>query len=121
MRDSKCKEAWVIRKTRMRKRLSVSAERPRLTVFRSNKHLYAQIVDDSQHQTLAAASTRSKELKGKITKTMDVGAAKEVGKLIGQKAKAKSITTVCFDRSGYAYHGRIKALADAARAEGLTF
>lgn len=109
-----------IRSLRVRKNLRVSPERPRMTVFRSNKHFYAQIIDDSTHRTLVAASTLSKELKGKTTgNTKDV--AKEVGKLIAQKAKEKNIGQVCLDRGPYLYHGRVKAFAEAARESGLQF
>jgi large subunit ribosomal protein L18 len=110
-----------IRKTRVRKRLSVSAERPRLAVFRSNRHLYAQIVDDTKQCTIVAASTQSKELKGKLAKTTTMDAAKEVGRLIAKKAQEKNVKKVCFDRRSYLYHGRVKALAEAARSEGLQF
>jgi large subunit ribosomal protein L18 len=110
-----------IRKARVRRRLTVTAERPRLAIFRSNLHFYAQIVDDTQQKTIVAASTRSKELKGKLAKTTTMEAAKEVGRLIAKKAKERNVTRVCFDRRSYLYHGRVKALAEAARAEGLQF
>jgi large subunit ribosomal protein L18 len=109
------------RKKRIRKKLSGSSERPRLTVFRSDKHIYAQIIDDTFGTTLATVSTLSPEykqldpLKGKIE------AAKRVGELIAQKAKHQGIGKVVFDRSGYIYHGRVRALADAARQAGLDF
>jgi large subunit ribosomal protein L18 len=109
------------RKKRIRKKLSGSPERPRLTVFRSDKHIYAQIIDDTVGATLATASTLSPEyakmdpLKGKVE------AAKRVGELIARKAKDKGITKVVFDRNGYIYHGRVQALADAARQAGLDF
>ena len=109
------------RKKRIRKKLSGSPERPRLTVFRSDKHIYAQIIDDTVGSTLATVSTLSPEyrelgsLKGKLE------AAKRVGDLIARKAKDKGITKVVFDRSGYIYHGRVQALADAARQAGLDF
>jgi len=93
--------------------------RPRLTVFRSGKHIYAQVIDDSAQQTLAAASTNEKE--GKAPKTWNVDAATTVGKKIAERAIAKGVKQVVFDRGGYIYHGRIKALADAARASGLEF
>ncbi len=110
-----------IRKARVRKRLARSLVRPRLSIFRSNKHLYAQIIDDRNQKTLVCASTLSKEVKGKIKKTTTMDAAKEVGQLIGKKALEKDISKVCFDRNCYLYHGRVKALADAARAQGLQF
>jgi len=93
--------------------------RPRLTVFRSGKHIYAQVIDDRAQQTLAAASTNEKE--GKAPKTWNVDAASTVGKKIAERAIAKGVKQVVFDRGGYIYHGRIKALADAARASGLEF
>ncbi len=110
-----------IRKKRIRRSLKVSSDRPRLTVFRSNKHIYAQIIDDINQKTLASASTVSKELKDKVKKTSDLTAAQEVGKLIGKLAKEAKIEQVAFDRGSYLYHGKIKALADAAREAGLKF
>jgi large subunit ribosomal protein L18 len=109
------------RKLRIRKRISGTSERPRLSVFRSNVHIYAQVVDDVQGKTLAAASTLSKELKGKGSELDKTAEAKAVGKLIGELCKKKGIEKVVFDRNGYIYHGRIKALADAAREAGLSF
>ena len=107
-------------KARIRKKLSGTPVRPRLAVFRSQSHIYAQIIDDVQGATLAAASSREAgeakpEGKGKTS----MGQA--VGKLIAERAKAKGISKVCFDRGGYLYHGRVKALADGARAGGLEF
>lgn len=98
-----------------------SSNRPRLSVFRSSKHIYAQIIDDVQGVTLAAASTVDKDLKSKITKSADKAAATEVGKLIAERAVAAGVKEVVFDRGGYIYHGRVKALADAARENGLAF
>jgi large subunit ribosomal protein L18 len=95
--------------------------RPRLSVFRSSLHIYAQIIDDVSGVTVAAASTIDKELKGKLKTGANLDAAKEVGKLIASRAVAKGIKAVVFDRGGYMYHGRIKALADAAREGGLAF
>jgi large subunit ribosomal protein L18 len=109
------------RKLRVRKKVSGDGERPRLSVFRSAKHIYAQIVDDTKGGTLAHASTLSKELKGKLDGKNKTDEAKAVGKLLGEIAKAKGITKVAFDRNGFIYHGRIKALADAAREAGLQF
>jgi large subunit ribosomal protein L18 len=109
------------RKLRIRKRISGSPERLRMSVFRSAKHIYAQIVDDTAGKTLVHASTLSKELKGKLEKMKKLDEAKAVGKLIGELCKAKKIAKVVFDRNGYIYHGRVKALADAARAAGLQF
>jgi large subunit ribosomal protein L18 len=93
--------------------------RPRLSVFRSGKHIYAQVIDDRARETLAAASTNEKE--GKQPKTWNVEAASTVGKKIAERALAKGVKQVVFDRGGYIYHGRIKALADAAREGGLEF
>ncbi|MBK7397401.1 MAG: 50S ribosomal protein L18 [Myxococcales bacterium] len=109
------------RKLRIRKRISGNEERPRLSVFRSNVHIYAQVVDDVQGKTLASASTLSKEIKGKGGELDKTAEAKAVGKLLGELCKKKGIEKVVFDRNGYIYHGRIKALADAAREAGLSF
>ena len=109
------------RHMRIRSRLIGSTERPRLCIYRSNKHIYAQIVDDSSAKTLAFAGTLDPELKGKLPKTWDREAAKSVGALIAKRAKDKGIKTVVFDRGGYIYHGRIAAVAEAARSEGLEF
>ena len=104
-------------KFRIRKRLSGSGERPRMTVFRSNKQIYVQLVDDVTGETLASASSREKEIAAKkVSKTEQ---AKLVGKSIAEKAKEKGIGIVVFDRNGYLYHGRVKNLADAARESGL--
>jgi len=109
---------WERRKQRVRKKIKGTPERPRLNVHRSNKHIYAQIIDDVSGKTLAAASTKSKafELDGK-----KIDAAKKIGETIGKLAIEKGIDKVVFDRSGYIYHGRIKALADGAREAGLKF
>jgi len=110
------------RHLRVRKKISGTAEKPRLTVFKSNKHIYAQIIDDTIGRTLVSASTTEKEVKESLNnKTWDKNAANVVGKLIAQRAKEKGITTIVFDRSGYKYHGKVKALADAVRAEGIKF
>jgi large subunit ribosomal protein L18 len=106
---------------RVRLKISGTPERPRLCVFRSSKHIYAQIIDDVSSTTLVAASTLDEALKGKFENYGNKEAAREVGKLIGNKAKEKGITKVVFDRSGYLYHGRIKELADGAREAGLEF
>ena len=95
--------------------------RPRLSVFRSERHIYAQIIDDTKGETLIAASTVEKDLRGKFKSGAHLDAAIAVGKLAAERALAKGITKVVFDRGGYRYHGRIKALADAARAAGLAF
>jgi len=106
---------------KMRRHLSGAPERPRLTVFRSNRHIYAQLIDDKAGCTLAAASTAEKSIAAGLEKTWDTEAAKAVGSAIGKKAVEKGINTVVFDRSGYIYHGKVKALADAAREAGLNF
>jgi large subunit ribosomal protein L18 len=98
-----------------------SNERPRLCVFRSSKHIYAQIIDDGQGRTLAAASSIDKALKGKLSKGADKAAASEVGRLVAERAMAAGVKEVVFDRGGYLYHGRVKALAEAAREGGLSF
>ncbi len=109
------------RQVRVRKKVSGSVERPRLCVFRSSKHIYAQIIEDVTGKTLVAASTVAKATGDSIKYTGNVEAAKAVGKLIAEKALAKDIKQVVFDRNGFLYHGRVKALADAAREAGLTF
>ena len=106
-------------KMRIRKRLTGSTEKPRLSVFRSNKEIYVQIIDDTKGSTLASASSRDKALAGKKQNKIDQ--AKSVGASIAEKAKAAGIAEVVFDRGGYLYHGRVKALADAAREAGLKF
>jgi len=108
-----------IRRYRIRKRVSGTSERPRLSVFRSARHIYAQIVDDERGVTLAQASSREKVEKGEGKGRVGTGVS--VGKLIASRAKEKGVAKVCFDRGGYLYHGRIKALADGARAGGLEF
>lgn len=109
------------RHQRIRKKVSGTAERPRLAVFRSNLHIYAQVIDDVAQHTLVAASTLDKELKGKVSSTSNSEASAEVGKLIAQRALSKGIEQVVFDRGGNLYHGRVKALAEAARENGLNF
>ena len=109
------------RKEGLRKRIRGTSECPRLTVFRSLNNIYAQIVDDSAGVTLCAASTRDKELRERMKSGGNREAAKVVGSLLAERAKGKSIVAVCFDRNGYKYHGRLKALADAAREAGLQF
>jgi large subunit ribosomal protein L18 len=109
------------RKRRIRKKISGSAARPRLTVFRSAKHIYAQIIDDVQGVTLAAAGTLSPELKDKLAGLKKHEAAREVGKLLADRAKTRGITQVVFDRNGFLYHGRVKSLADSCREHGLAF
>ncbi len=109
------------RKRGLRKRIRGTSGRPRLSVFRSAKHIYAQIIDDSRDVTLCMASTRDKELRDRIGNGGNMAAAAIVGGVLAQRAKEKQIEAVCFDRNGYRYHGRVKSLADAAREEGLRF
>ncbi|RLB07517.1 MAG: 50S ribosomal protein L18 [Deltaproteobacteria bacterium] len=109
------------RKLRVRKKVRGSEERPRLTVYRSLRHIYAQVIVDANGRTLAAASTLSKELRGKLKSTSNIEAAQAVGELVARKALEKGIKKVVFDRNGFLYHGRVKALADAARRSGLKF
>jgi large subunit ribosomal protein L18 len=109
------------RKWSIRARVFGTAERPRLSVFRSDKHIYAQIIDDIAGKTLAAASSTAKEVRGESPNGGNVAAAKQVGKTIAERAKSAGILKVAFDRGGRKYHGRIKALADAAREGGLSF
>lgn len=115
------KELFDRRRRRVRARIRKCAgDRPRLSVFRSGKNIYAQVIDDSTGTTLAAASSLDKDLRGKLKKGADVAAAAEVGKLIAERAVAAGITAVVLDRGGYIYHGRVKALADGAREGGLS-
>ena len=106
---------------KLRNRFKGTAERPRLAVYRSNMHMYAQIIDDDTRTTLVSASTVQKDVKAELEKTNDVAAAAYLGKVIAERAKEKGISTVVFDRGGYIYHGKVKALADAAREAGLEF
>jgi large subunit ribosomal protein L18 len=109
------------RKLRIRKKVNGTAERPRLSVFRSARHIYAQVIDDATGKTLAHASTLSKDLKGSLEEDNKSDAARKVGALIAKICKSKGIDRVVFDRNGYLYHGRISALAQAARDAGLEF
>ena len=110
------------RKLRVRRRLNkVATGRPRLSVYRSSKHIYAQIIDDQAGRTVAAASSLEKDMKAKLKTGANVDAAQSVGKLIAERAAKAGIKEVVFDRGGYIYHGRVKALADAAREGGLSF
>ena len=109
------------KRNRVRKKISGTTERPRLNVFRSIQNVYAQIVDDERGVTLVAASTLSPELKAKLTTGGNIEAAAAVGELVAKKALEAGIKGVVFDRAGYIYHGRVKALAEAARAGGLEF
>ena len=110
------------RTTRVRRNIRRAAGgRARLSVFRSSKHIYAQVIDDEKGETLVAASSLEKDMRGSLKTGADIGAAKAVGKLVAERASAKGIKDVVFDRGGYIFHGRIKALADAAREGGLNF
>jgi large subunit ribosomal protein L18 len=109
------------RKKRIRKKVFGDGERPRMTVFRSAKHIYAQVIDDLNGKTLASASTVSKDLRGGVGEGNKTDAAKKVGALVAEQCKSKGITKVVFDRNGFLFHGRVKALADAAREAGLAF
>jgi large subunit ribosomal protein L18 len=109
------------RKKRVRKNVFGTEDRPRLTVFRSLKNIYAQLIDDAAGKTIVEASTRCKELKDSVDYGGNVAAAKVVGKLLAERAQAKGISTATFDRNGYRFHGRVKALAEAARESGLKF
>jgi large subunit ribosomal protein L18 len=115
-------ERYEYRRARTRRKIKdMQTSRPRLSVARSLNHIYAQVIDDTKSQTLVAASTLSPELDGKLKAGGNITAAEAVGALVAQKALAKGITSVVFDRGGHVYHGRIKALADAARKAGLQF
>ncbi len=109
------------RKKHIRKKISGTDGRPRLSVFRSTKHIYAQLIDDTSGNTLVSASTLSPELRDLDGHRGNIDAAKRVGALIAEKAQAAGVQSVVFDRNGYLFHGRVKALADAAREAGLTF
>lgn len=109
---------WRKRKAHVRKKISGTADRPRMTVFRSNKNISVQVIDDVKGETLMSASTMEDSLKKAVR---NIEGAQQVGKLIGQRLKEKKIKEVVFDRNGYKYHGQIKALADAAREEGIRF
>jgi large subunit ribosomal protein L18 len=109
------------RKLRIRRKISGTPQRPRLSVFRSSRHIYAQVVDDSAGQTVAHASTLSRDVRTDASEASKLEAAKKVGQTIARLLLAKGIDKVVFDRSGYLYHGRVRALADAAREAGLKF
>ena len=110
-----------VRHLRVRRRIRGSAERPRLVVFRSLNHIYGQLIDDDSGRTLAAVDSRSPDFRARQKSGGNIAAAKIVGELLAQRAKARGVERVVFDRGGYQYHGRVKALADAARAGGLHF
>ena len=109
------------RSSRVRAKITGTAERPRLTVFRSSKHIYVQLIDDMKGVTLAAADTKAKDFKADHKSGSNIQAAADLGKLLAETAKTKGITKVAFDRGHFKYHGRLKALADAAREAGLSF
>lgn len=115
------KESVQRRHRRVRKDVTGSAARPRLAVFRSHQHIYAQVIDDAEQHTIVAASSLEPDLKSKLSTGGNIDAATAVGKLVAERAKAKGIAQVVFDRGGNLYHGRVQALADAAREAGLDF
>lgn len=114
-------EGRVRRHMRIRKKLSGTSACPRLAVFKSNNYVYAQVIDDKTGQTIVAASSLEKEFRDKFGGKLNVEVAKSIGKTIGDRAKAKGVKSVVFDRGGYIYHGRVKSLADGAREAGLEF
>ena len=119
---AKLKKQTERRKARVRRSLKAAAgTRPRLSVFRSSKHIYAQVIDDRRGETVAAASSIEKDLRGSLKTGADIEAAKVVGKAVAERAAARGVKDVVFDRGSYIFHGRIKALADAAREGGLNF
>ena len=119
MQFERIKKARIRRKYRARRKIFGTSERPRLSVFRSSRHIYAQVIDDGQSRTVAAASSKDKELAGKTGANID--AAKAVGAALAERAKKAGVESVVFDRGGYIYHGRVRALAEAAREAGLKF
>jgi large subunit ribosomal protein L18 len=119
--DRKRNATRIRRKYSIRKRISGTQARPRLSVFRSSKHIYAQVIDDTTGETLVSASTQSPEIREDLGGKGKTERASLVGKLIAQKSVAKEITSVVFDRNGFIYHGRVKAVAEAAREGGLVF
>ena len=121
MKQDTIKKARIRRKYRSRRKIYGTADRPRLSVFRSSRHIYAQIIDDSVGVTLASASTRNKSIADEISKSGNKDAAKAVGSALAKQAISVGINCVSFDRNRYRYHGRIKAMADAAREAGLVF
>jgi large subunit ribosomal protein L18 len=118
---SKKKTARLKRKKRIRKKVSGTAERPRLTVFRSSKHIYAQVVDDARGHTLASVSTLENDFKERLESKGKIDSAALAGKMIGERALSQGIERVVFDRNGFRYHGRVKAISDSAREAGLKF
>ena len=121
MRKRSRNDMRIVRHERLRRTLAGTTEKPRMAVFHSLNHLYVQIIDDDLGCTLASVSTLEKALRGELKGTCNVEAARVVGRLAAERAKAKGIETVVFDRGGHQYHGKVKALADAAREAGLKF
>jgi large subunit ribosomal protein L18 len=118
---SQRRKARLKRKMRIRKRVSGTPQRPRLSVFRSKKHIYAQIIDDTQGETIVAASTLEKQVRENQNFDNKVAIANYIGKLVGERALEQNVKQIVFDRSGYLYHGRIKAVSEGAREAGLDF
>ena len=121
MKSQKNKKAAIRRKYHVRKKVFGTPERPRLAVFRSNKHIYAQIIDDTVGATLASASTKTKAIQGQLPSSGNKKAAEVIGETVAKQALGVGIQCVCFDRNRYKYHGRVSALAEAARKAGLVF
>lgn len=121
MKSNAPRLARIRRHARVRSKVEGTTERPRLSVFRSLNHIYAQVIDDTKGQTLVSASSIDKEIKSTATDKKKMEVSKLVGNLVAQRAKEKGITQVAFDRGGFRYHGRVKALADAVREQGLKF
>ena len=120
-KDKNSRRLRLVRHARVRKKVSGTLDRPRLCVFRSLRHIYAQIIDDSDGHTLVSASSHETNAQGSATAGPKVDVSVAVGKMVAERAKSKGITSVVFDRGGYKYHGRVKALADASREGGLQF
>ena len=121
MRPDIKRKRRIRRKAAIRKRIFGNPEAPRLSVFKSNKHIYAQVIDDVTGTTIASASSLDKDVKSSVNNCGNIESAKLVGKLIAERAQAKEVKEVVFDRGGYLYHGRVQALAEAAREAGLSF
>ena len=121
MRTDQGRQARLYRQARVRRRVRGTDERPRLSVYRSSKHVYVQVITDESRKTLLAVSTVTGDLKGQLPKTTDVAAAKQVGLTVARRCKEKGITRVVFDRNGFLYHGRVRAIAEGAREGGLEF
>ena len=116
------RKSWIKKKARTKKSLGVLGKYPRLIVFRSNKHIYAQLVDDTKNKTILSASTNDKDIKNKVSKIEGkINKSKEIGFVLASKIKAKKINKFILDRNGYMYHGRVKALADGIREKGIKF